>query len=269
MTVPTLNVAGWWDQEDFVGPITIYEHAREIRHGESRTFSSSARGTTAAGTFGDGRKLGNIDFGSATAKYFRDSIEVPFFDFYLKDKGNLKQPEALVFESGSNVWRTYDAWPPKSGRRRATALLRGERQALVRPAARRQQAFDSYVSDPKHPVPYRHRPIEANYDPRGSGWRTWLVEDQRFVTDRPDVLVWRTEPLTEDVTIAGEVVAKLFASTSGTDGDWVVKLIDVYPENVPGDAKMGGYELMVSNDVFRARYLRERRPSASRSCRAR
>jgi putative CocE/NonD family hydrolase len=252
VTDPTLNLAGWWDQEDFVGPITIYDHLEKFDTA-NQNFLVVGPWNHGGWEFGDGRKLGNVDFGSATGKYFRDSIEVPFFDFYLKDKGNLKQPEALVFESGSNEWRRYDAWPPKSGVA-ARQLYFAENGKLSFEPPASKAAFDSYVSDPKHPVPYRHRPIEANYDPRGSGWRTWLTEDQRFVTDRPDVLVWRTDTLTEDVTIAGEVIAKLFTSTSGTDGDWVVKLIDVYPENVPGDAKMGGYELMVSNDVFRARY---------------
>jgi uncharacterized protein len=158
----------------------------------------------------------------------------------------------LVFESGTNAWRSFGAWPPKSGVTQRP-LYFGEHGSLSFTRPTPAAAFDAYVSDPAHPVPYRHRPIQANYV-RGSGWSTWLTEDQRFVTDRADVLFWRTDTLTEDVTIAGEVVAKLFASTSGTDGDWVVKLIDVYPEDVPGDAAMGGYELMVSNDVFRARY---------------
>ena len=114
--------------------------------------------------------------------------------------------------------------------------------------------YDGYVSDPAHPVPYRQRPIQATYDPRGSGWRTWLTEDQRFVDGRADVLTWSTDALPDDVTIAGEVFASIFASTSGSDADWIVKLIDVYPENVPNDAKMGGYQLMVSNEVFRGRY---------------
>jgi hypothetical protein len=115
-------------------------------------------------------------------------------------------------------------------------------------------AYDSYVSDPAHPVPYRHRPIQATYDPRGSDWYTWLTEDQRFVDGRPDVLSWQTPPLTEDVTIAGDITADLFAATSGSDADWIVKLIDVYPENMPNDPKMGGYELMVANEVLRGRY---------------
>ena len=114
--------------------------------------------------------------------------------------------------------------------------------------------YDSYVSDPAHPVPYRQRPIQATYDQRGSGWYTWLTEDQRFVDARPDVLSWKTPPLTQDVTIAGEVIADLFAATSGSDADWIVKLIDVYPEDMPNDPKMGGYEFMVSNEVFRGRF---------------
>jgi putative CocE/NonD family hydrolase len=113
--------------------------------------------------------------------------------------------------------------------------------------------FDSYVSDPAHPVPYRARPIQATYDPRGSGWRTWLTEDQRFVDGRPDVLTFVTEPLTADIAIAGDIIANIVASTTGSDADWIVKLIDVYPETMP-EARMGGYQLMVSSEVFRGRY---------------
>src|SRR5262249_13472166 len=122
------------------------------------------------------------------------------------------------------------------------------------PNATEGTQFDSYVSDPAHPVPYRHRPIEPTYYPKGSGWYTWLLEDQRFAQSRPDVLTWETETLTNDVVLAGEVTAKLFASTTGGDADWIVKLIDVYPEDYPKDFKLGGYELMVSNDVFRGRF---------------
>jgi hypothetical protein len=115
-------------------------------------------------------------------------------------------------------------------------------------------AFDSYVSDPDHPVPYRHRPVQPTYFAWGSGWSTWLAEDQRFVDDRPDVLSWETAPLEEDLSIAGKIEARLFASTTGTDSDWVVKLIDVYPEKTPADWKMAGRQLMVANEVFRGRY---------------
>jgi uncharacterized protein len=115
-------------------------------------------------------------------------------------------------------------------------------------------AFDQYVSDPAHPVPYRNRPIEPTYFPRGSGWYTWLLQDQRFVQGRPDVLSWVTDPLDSDVVVAGDIVAHLFASTTGSDADWVVKLIDVYPDEVPSQPEMGGYELPIAMDIFRGRY---------------
>ena len=267
VTVPTLNVAGWWDQEDFYGPIAIYNRLEKFDK-DNKNFLVVGPWNHGGWNRADGQKLGNIDFGSPTSKYFRDSIQAPFFAFYLKDKGTLKQPEAITFETGSNTWRRYDSWPPKQagprnlyfasgGRLTFDAAQSGVRQAgggAGDPGARDTLPFDQYVSDPAHPVPYRQRPIQATYDPRGSGWGAWLTEDQRFVKDRPDVLSWETEPLTEDVTIAGEVFADLFAATSGSDADWIVKLIDVYPESMLNDAKMGGYEFMVSNEVFRGRY---------------
>ena len=253
VTVPTLNVAGWWDQEDFYGPITIYEHLEPLDH-DHLNFLAVGPWNHGGWNAADGRKLGNIDFGSATSKYFRDSIQVPFFAYYLKDRGNLHQPEAITFEGGSNRWRTWATWPPKSSVSPRPLYFGANRQLSFSAPASPPTEFETYVSDPQHPVPYRHRPIQPTYDPRGSGWYTWLTEDQRFVDNRPDVLSWETAPLTDDLTIAGNVEADLFASTTGTDGDWIVKLIDVYPEDVPGDAKMGGYEFMVSNEVFRARY---------------
>jgi uncharacterized protein len=186
----------------------------------------------------------------------------------LKDRGTLRQPEAIVFEGGANAWRTYDAWPPKQNVSSRQLYFRenGKLSFEAPPASAcpsRAACADAYVSDPAHPVPYRARPIQATYDPRGSGWSSWLTEDQRFVDGRPDVLSWRTEPLTSDVTIAGDVIANLFGATSGTDTDWIVKLIDVYPEEIPDNPKMGGYQFMVSNEVFRGRYRKSfERPSA-------
>ena len=271
VTVPTLNVAGWWDQEDFYGPITIYTRLEKFDK-ENKNFLVVGPWNHGGWNRPDGQKLGNIDFGSPTSKYYRDSIQAPFFAFYLKDKGTLHQPEAMTFETGSNSWKRYDSWPPKQAGPRnlyfssggrltfdaATASGRGVRLAGASDPGARSASdtlpYDAFVSDPAHPVPYRQRPIQATYDPRGSGWYTWLTEDQRFVDNRADVLSWSTEPLTEDVTIAGEVFADIFAATSGSDADWIVKLIDVYPENVPNDPKMGGYEFMISNEVFRGRY---------------
>jgi hypothetical protein len=262
-TVPTLNVAGWWDQEDFYGPIAIYLE-REKHDTAHLNFLVVGPWQHGGWNVPDGTKLGNIDFGSPTARYYRERIQAPFFAFYLKGKGELTQAEAITFEAGANQWRTWDSWPPKGPGVQAKALYFGPQGSLSwepktadrssQTADRSATQFDSYVSDPAHPVPYRARPIQWTYDPRGSGWYTWLTEDQRFVKDRADVLSYQTEPLAEDVQIAGDVVANLFASTTGSDGDWIVKLIDVYPEDVPGDARMGGYEFMVSNEVFRARF---------------
>ena len=255
VTVPTLNVAGWWDQEDFYGPVTIYR-ALETHDDKSRNFLVVGPWRHGGWAGGPGQKLGKIDFGSATGEYYRTRIEAPFFAYYLKDKGSLQQPEATVFESGSNRWRTFSAWPPREATTRSLYFHANGRLSFTPPTASEGSSFDSYISDPAHPVPYRPRPIEPTYYKKGSGWYTWLLEDQRFAQNRPDVLSWETEPLTEDVVVAGDVTAKLFASTTGQDADWVVKLIDVYPEDYAPDFKLGGYELMVSNDVFRGRFHR-------------
>jgi len=255
VTVPTLNVAGWWDQEDFYGPVTIYREL-EKHDDNARNFLVVGPWRHGGWSGGPGQKLGNIDFGSPTGEYYRARIQAPFFAYYLKDKGTLEQPEATVFESGSNRWRTFGSWPPREAKTRSLYFHANGLLSFTPPAATEHSTFDSYVSDPAHPVPYRPRPIEPTYYPKGSGWYTWLLGDQRFVQGRPDVLSWETEPLAEDVVVAGDVTARLFASTTGRDADWVVKLIDVYPESYPQDFKLGGYELMVANDVFRGRFHR-------------
>lgn len=253
VNVPTLNVAGWWDQEDFYGPVTIY---RELEKHDTKSLNSLVVGPWNHGGWGRGaaQKLGNIDFGSASGDYFRANIQAPFFAHYLKDKGTFAPPEATVFESGSNTWRTFGSWPPKEAVTRSLYFHERGGLSFSAPVTSRATDADSYVSDPAHPVPYRRRPIEPTYYPKGSGWGPWLTEDQRFVSDRPDVLVYQTAPLDSDVVVAGDITARLFASTTGQDADFIVKLIDVYPEKYEPDFKMGGYELMVANDVFRARY---------------
>jgi putative CocE/NonD family hydrolase len=262
VTVPTLNVAGWWDQEDFYGPIAIYE-AREKYDSASLNFLVVGPWRHGGWDVPDGNKLGNIDFGSPTARHFREKIQAPFFAYYLKGKGTLVQPEAITFAAGANEWRTWDAWPPKRGvSPRPMYFAASGKLTQQRPPPQAAQ-YDSYVSDPAHPVPYRQRPIQWTYDERGSGWYTWLTEDQRFVQNRPDVLSWQTEPLEDDVEIAGDVIADLKVATTGSDLDMIVKLIDVYPEDVPGDPKMGGYEFMVSSEVFRGRFRNSyERPAA-------
>ena len=255
--VPTLNVAGWWDQEDFYGPVRIYEALEE--HDAASRLNYLVVGPWRHGGWagGAGDRLGAIPFDSATGKYFREEIQAPWFAHFLKDKGPLDLPEALTFEAGSNRWRRWDAWPPKRNTEaRPVYFGAGKALSFDRPAAGSDDAFDSYVSDPAFPVPYRQRPIQPTYFPGGSKWSTWLVEDQRFVDDRADVLSWKTPPLDANVTIAGEIVAHLFASTTGSDADWIVKLVDVYPEDYPENWDLAGYQLMVSNEVFRGRYRR-------------
>ncbi|MGH9435657.1 MAG: CocE/NonD family hydrolase, partial [Terriglobia bacterium] len=147
----------------------------------------------------------------------------------------------------------YDGWPPRKGVTGRKLYLRENRALSFDPPAGGARNFDSYVSDPAKPVPYRHRPVEETYGP-GSRWYTWLVEDQRFTDNRPDTMSWETPPLDHDVTVSGDVAAHLFASTTGTDCDWVVKLIDVYPETYAQAPRMAGYELMIADEVFRARF---------------
>jgi putative CocE/NonD family hydrolase len=253
VTVPTLNVAGWWDQEDFYGPIRIY---RAMEPHDTKNLSRLVVGPWNHGGWagGPGQKLGNIDFGSATGEFFRDSVQAPFFAYYLKDKGEMTLPEALTFESGAGKWVRNDAWPVQQGVKKANLYFHANGALSFEPPAASADSVDAYVSDPAHPVPYRQRPIEPTYFPGGSGWYTWLTQDQRFASSRPDVLTWETGPLTEDVVIRGDITAHLFASTTGQDADWVVKLIDVYPEHYEPDPKLGGYQFMIANDVLRGRY---------------
>ena len=253
VTTPTLNVAGWWDQEDFYGPLTIY---RELEKHDRGNQNYLVVGPWRHGGWGNGpgQRLGKIDFGSPTGEYFRQKIQAPFFAFHLKDRGSIAQPEATVFESGSNKWRTFDAWPPKGAVTKSLYFHAGGKLSFSAPTSADGSGNDSYVSDPARPVPYRPRPIEPTYYPKGSGWSTWLLEDQRFVENRPDVLTYVTEPLVDDIVVAGDITARLFASTTGQDADWVVKLIDVYPQDYPQDFKLGGYQFMIANDVFRGRF---------------
>src|SRR5262249_42720253 len=157
--------------------------------------------------------------------------------------GNPDIPEALTFRTGANQWVQHDAWPPKKDVIPRRLYFQADHKlSFDAPSTTGKEAFDSYVSDPVNPVPYRPRPIDVR-----SGWTTWLVEDQRFVDHRPDVLTWSTEPLADDVVVSGKIVANLFASTTGSDSDWIVKVIDVYPEKYAADPKMSGFQLMIAS----------------------
>ena len=250
VTVPTLNVAGWWDQEDFYGPIKIYE-LLERHDAQKQNFLVVGPWNHGGWSRGEGNKLGPVDFGSPTAAHYRKNILAPFFDYYLKSRGSGNRSEAVTFRTGSNQWVEHSEWPPKQNVAAKRLYFQPNGKLSFDPPPASQSAFDSFVSDPANPVPYRKRPIEVR-----SGWTTWLVEDQRFVHHRPDVLTWVTDTLDQDVTVSGKIIANLFASTSGTDSDWIVKLIDVYPEKYEPDPKMGGYQLMIAGDVFRGRYYK-------------
>jgi len=263
-TVPVLNVAGFWDQEDFYGPFEIY---RLFEQSDAERLNHIAVGPwNHGGWYGAGRKLGAVDFGSDTAAHYRSRVEAPWLARFLHDKAAPAQPEATIFETGTNRWRTFDRWPPEAGVTKKKLYLRAGKALSFDPPTD-AGAFDAYVSDPANPVPFLPRPIKPLFS--GGQWQDWLAHDQRFVDHRPDVLSYSTGPLDEDVTIAGDIIAELHASTSGSDSDWVVKLIDVYPEgesrpppephagesNAPETpADMRGYQLMIASKVLRGRF---------------
>lgn len=248
--VYVMNVAGWWDQEDFYGPQKTYEvlEKQDRQHKNYIVIGPWNHGGWAGGP---GNKLGNISFDTATGPVFRKEIQARWFAWHLKGKGDGSFAEAITFQTGSNQWKTYNSWPPKEAVQKALYFQADGKLSFDKPAA--ANSFDSYVSDPTHPVPYRSRPVEQTYGP-GSRWYTWLTEDQRFVHNRPDVLSWQTDTLQNEITVTGNLLARLYAATSGSDGDWIVKLIDVYPATYPQEPKMGGYQLMVANEVFRGRF---------------
>ena len=247
--VPTLTVGGWWDQEDEYGPLASYAALEKT---DTAGVNFLVMGPWYHGQwFADSATaLGNIRFGRPTGVDFR-ALQTRWFAYWLKGEGDGKFPEATVFDAGTNEWRTFDKWPPAAAQTKHLYFRENGGLSFDPPTA--AAGADQYVSDPAHPVPYRPRPVERTYSPP-SRWRRWETEDQRFVDGRPDVLTWQTAPLTEDVTVAGNIVAHLFAATTGSDADWVVKLIDVYPDTIPDRPAMGGYELMVTGDIMRGRY---------------
>lgn len=252
-TMPTLNVAGWYDQEDFYGAVNTY---LALEKNDTNQLNYLVVGPWNHGGWArsDGEKLGQITFDSATGKYYRAKIQAPFFAQHLKGKGSLTLPEVTSFETGSNEWKNYEAWPPQQNyATRNLYFHENGKLSFEAPTKEDKTENDSYVSDPKNPVPYRPRPVQPTYS-EGSKWSIWLTQDQRFVQKRPDVLSWQTDVLNEDITVSGHIIANLFASTSGTDSDWIVKLIDVYPDEWPQDKEMGDYQLMVADEILRGRY---------------
>jgi putative CocE/NonD family hydrolase len=250
VTVPTLNVAGWFDQEDFYGPLKIYE-LLEKHDKANQNFLVVGPWNHGGWQNGPAKSLGRIPFDGATGEYFRSKVQAPWFAFHLKDKGAPNQAEALLFQTGTNKWVAHNKWPPQKAAPRKIYFHPDGKLGFT-PPAEAKMAFDRYVSDPANPVPYRPRPVTPTYP--GKEWQIWMVEDQRFTQNRPDVLTYQTEPLAEDVTVAGPMIARLFAATTGTDADWVVRLIDVHPEIDAKNPDMGGYQLLISGEPFRARF---------------
>lgn len=255
-----LTVGGWFDAEDLMGPLRVYRTIKTYNPGIA---NSLVMGPWVHGGWAShaGRRLGNVNFAADTGEFYRQRILLPFFEFHLKDKGDPKLPEAYVFETGTNVWRKYPAWPPP-GATPQTLYFRDAGRLTFEPPAE-ADASDSYVSDPAKPVPFIGYTALAMPE-------EYMVSDQRFAATRPDVLVYMTEPLEEDLTLAGPVSPKLFVSTTGTDSDWVVKLIDVYPPDrstpaAPGGAQeqtdvgpptvtLAGYQQLVRGWPFRGKF---------------
>ncbi|MEP6967850.1 MAG: CocE/NonD family hydrolase [Pseudomonadota bacterium] len=257
LTVPTLYVASQWDQEDIFGAIGVYEATKPTDATGDRDFLVIGPWGH-GGAMHDGASLGALTFDGDTARHFRQSVLIPFLDAHLKDGAPAADTGPVTaFETGTNVWRRYASWPQscKAGcpfTPRPLYLKHGGSLGFEAPPPA-ADGFAEYVSDPAKPVPYRLRPIRPTYAD-DSTWGQWLVDDQRNFSDRTDVAVWTTPVLTAPVRIAGAPRVHLNASTSGTDADWVVKLIDVYPDEVPAKPALGGYQLMIAAGIFRGRY---------------
>ncbi len=258
LKVPVMVVHGLWDQEDIYGAIAVYKAMEAKDVGNDKVFL--VIGPWHHGQqISEGDQLGALKFPLDTAYSFRHEVLGPFLDQYLRDGApSADMAPVEAFETGTNTWRRLPAWPAGCARDcqvepKPLHLRAGLKLSFEAPVGG-EAAFDEYVSDPAKPVPFRSRPIQpVGYD-NGLTWPDWLVDDQREASGRPDVLVFESEPLTEPLKISGQPVANLMASTSGTDSDWVVKLIDVYPDQMAGQPSMGGYQLAVSADIFRGRY---------------
>ena len=244
-----LTVGGWFDAENLYGALEVY---RTVESTSPQATNLLVMGPWLHGGWsrGDGASLGPIPFGSNTSAHFREAIEFPFFQYYLKGKGAPSFAEARVFETGTNQWRDYETWPPRKTRSLSFYLNGTGRISLAPPQDETAPAFDEYVSDPARPVEF----VE-NVTQRMPG--DYMIQDQRFASRRPDVLVYQTEALDEELTLTGPIQARLFVSTSGTDSDWIIKLIDVYPGDLPGNGAgtvpLGGYQQLVRGDVMRGR----------------
>ena len=247
--IPQLHVGGYFDQEDINGPQLMYAHM-EKKDSFNRNFIVLGPWNHGGWGRSKGDSLGKISFEKNTGEDFR-GLQKKWFDYWLKGIGDGKFTEATCFQTGSNQWKTYSSWPPKEAAIKKLYAGPNDSCSFTKPTSSVGEI--SFVSDPARPVPYRVQPIEATYGP-GSRWKPWHVEDQRFVFSRPDVVSFVMDTLREDLTVTGKIIAHLFASTTGTDADWIVKLIDVYPNFDPKNFLMSGYQLPVAMEVFRGRF---------------
>jgi len=247
--IPQLHVGGYYDQEDINGPQIMYQH---MEKNDPANKNHIVLGPWNHGQWSSDNadNLGKIDFGSNTA-YWLQALQKKWFDFWLKGIGDGKFEEAYCFQTGNNQWKTYSSWPPKQAVHQNLYVYADNTASFIKPT--NTKGFVTYISDPAKPIPYRKQPIEATYG-QESKWREWQVEDQRFVYSRPDVISFSMNRLTDNLTITGKIIAHLFASTSATDADWLVKLIDVYPDFDSTNLSMSGYQLPVAMEVFRGRF---------------
>jgi len=251
IAMPVLNVASWFDAEDFYGPMTIYRQIEKLNPTNKSVLVVGPWTHGGWNSHPDGNAIGHMKFAGSPAVYFRDKVQFPFFEHYLKDTGAPDMPEVLAYESGLNEWRSYDSWPPTAEVvERKLYLHAGGTLAFDPPG---QDGADAYISDPARPVP-------STGEIRFTQGHTWMVEDQRFSARRPDVLVYATDVLQEDLTVSGQILANLVVTTTGTDADFIVKVIDEYPGNAPdpdpnpAGVRMGHAQMLISGEVMRAKY---------------
>jgi putative CocE/NonD family hydrolase len=248
-----LTVGGWYDAEDLLGTLLTYKTIEKENPGLPNTIVMGPWFHSGWNLLAGGSEDRGVFPFSGTKTYFQEKIELPFFNYYLKGKRPLNLPEAVVFETGTDQWRSYDAWPPAEAKEKKLFFANNGRVSFDQAPESPDAGFDEYLSDPAKPVPYTMQTTAQYY-------RDYFVEDQRFAASRPDVLVYSGETLTEDVTITGPIKAELYVSTTGTDADWVVKVIDVYPDNSPdpktnpGNIRMGGYQRLIRGDVIRGKF---------------